>query len=162
MEIDDILVPRGDGKDAIKERERIIREFYKQWRNSHEGQKMYNLHLKEFINIRQVSMIETVEHAAKSYLSTLAILQLDAILTNARKVSTVPVDKKTKNQMRFEKMIIMHYTCPGIGIVKLTVGVARRSHDKVQYCITALQGEPLQKKEKHPEKDARLRPRDTQ
>ena len=98
MKTEEILVPRGDGKDAIKERERIIREFYKEWRGSHEGQKMYNLHLKEFINIRQVSLIETVEHAAKSYLSTLAVLQLDAILTNARKISTVPADKNTTNQ----------------------------------------------------------------
>lgn len=152
MKTEEILVPRGDGKDAIKERERIIREFYKEWRSSHEGQKMFNLHLKEFINIRQVSLIETVEHAAKSYLSTLAVLQLDAILTNARKVSAVPADKNTTNQQRFDKMIIMHYTCPGIGLVKLTVGVARRTHDKVQYCITALQSEPPQKKEKHPKK----------
>ena len=33
-----------------------------------------------------------------------------------------------------------------LGLVKLTVGVARRTHDKVQYCITALQSEPPQKR----------------
>ena len=152
MENEDIIVPRGDGKDAVKERERIIKDFYKSWRSTHEGQKMYNIHLKEFINIRQVSVIETVEHAAKSYLSTLAVLQLDAILTNASKVRTVKADKSSKNQQRFDKMIVMHYRCPGIGLIKLTVGVARRSHDKVQYCITARQSEPPQKKEKHPKK----------
>lgn len=80
-----ILVPRGNGKEAIKERERIIREYYKTWRQSHNGQKMFNLHLKDYINIRHVSLVETVEHASKSYLSTLAVLQLDAILTNAKK-----------------------------------------------------------------------------
>lgn len=27
----------------------------------------------------------------------------------------------------------------GIGVVKMTVGVRRRTHEKVQYCITALE-----------------------
>lgn len=161
MENNQIIVPRGDGKEAVKERERIIRDFYHTWRTSHEGQKMYNLHLKEYINIRQISLIETVEHAAKTYLSTLAVLQLDAILTNARKVKVVPKDKNTKNQSRFDRMIIMQYACPGIGLVKLTVGVARRTHEKVQYCITALESEPVVKR-KASTKDASLCPGDTQ
>ena len=42
------------------------------------------------------------------------------------------------NQKPFEKMIIMKYDCVGIGVVKMTVGVRRRTHEKVQYCITAL------------------------
>ena len=37
------------------------------------------------------------------------------------------------------KMIIMKYDCVGIGVVKMTVGVRRRIHEKVQYCITALE-----------------------
>jgi hypothetical protein len=36
------------------------------------------------INIRMVSIIETSEHAAKRFLSTLAVLQLDAILAGAK------------------------------------------------------------------------------
>ena len=35
-------------------------------------------------------------------------------------------------------MLIMQYHCPGIGTVKMTVGVKRKTHEKVQYCITAL------------------------
>ena len=70
--------------------------------------------------------------------TTLAILQLDAILTGAKTVNTVPV-KKNGNQKGFEKMLIMHYRCPGIGTVKMTVGVKRRTHEKIQYCITALE-----------------------
>lgn len=35
-------------------------------------------------------------------------------------------------------MLIMKYDCVGIGVVKMTVGVRRRTHEKVQYCITAL------------------------
>ena len=108
---------------------------------------MYNIHLKEFINIRQVSVVETVEHASKNYLSTLAVLQLDAILTNAKLIRTVPKDGKSKNQEKFDKMMVMEFYSPGIGRVKLTVGVTRRTHDKVQYCITSL--EPI-KQEKHP------------
>ena len=148
-----ILVPRGNGKEAIKERQRIIREYYKTWRQSHNGQKMFNLQLKDYINIRHISMVETVEHASKSYLSTLAVLQLDAILTNAKKIKTVQADKYTSNQARFNKMLTMSYLCPGIGRIKLTVGIVRRTLEKVQYCITALESECVTKK-KAPKKDA--------
>jgi glyoxylase-like metal-dependent hydrolase (beta-lactamase superfamily II) len=59
-------------------------------------------------------------------------------LTNAKVVSTVG-SKNNGNQKPFEKMIIMKYDCVGIGVIKMTVGVRRRTHEKVQYCITALQ-----------------------
>lgn len=86
---------------------------------------------------RHVSITETCAHASRNYLSTLAVLQLDAILTNAKRVSTVR-SKDNGNQRTFEKIIIMKYDCVGIGVVKMTVGVRRRTHEKVQYCITAL------------------------
>ena len=88
-----------------------------------------------------VSIVETSEHAAKSYLSTLAVLQLDAILTNARKVSVRKAKPDNKNQKPFERILIMEYESPGIGKIKMTVGVRRRTYEKVQYCITALQTE---------------------
>ena len=49
-----------------------------------------------------VSIIETSEHAAKSYLSTLAVLQLDSILVGAKKVSVrkPKKDNKTKNPLK--------------------------------------------------------------
>ena len=72
--------------------------------------------------------------ASRSYLSTLAVLQLDAILTNAKIVSTAG-SKNNGNQKPFEKMIIMKYDCVWIGLIKMTVGVRRRTHEKVQYCI---------------------------
>ena len=100
--------------------------------------KKFNLSLNEDINIRFVSITETCTHASRTYLSTLAVLQLDAILTNAKVVSTVG-SKNNGNQKPFEKMIIMKYDCVGIGVIKMTVGVRRRTHEKVQYCITALQ-----------------------
>jgi len=99
----------------------------------------YNLSLKEDINIRHVSITETCTHASRTYLSTLAVLQLDAILTYAKKIRTVPV-KDNGNQKPFERIIVMNYKCPGIGDVKMTVGVRRGNHEKVQYCITAIEG----------------------
>ena len=45
-----------------------------------------------------------------------------------------------------EKIIIMRYYCVGIGLIKMTVGVRRRTHEKVQYCITALEIEKDAKK----------------
>ena len=47
--------------------------------------------------------------------------------------------KNNGNQKPFEKMIVMNYDCPGIGKVKMTVGIRRRTHEKVQYCITAME-----------------------
>ena len=35
-------------------------------------------------------------------------------------------------------MIKMSYHCPGIGLVKMLVGVKRSDMSKVQYCITAI------------------------
>ena len=76
-----------------------------------------------------VSIIETSEHAAKNYLSTLAVLQLDAVLIGAKKKFVKKVKEGNKNQKPFEKMLIMEYELTGIGIVKMTVGVRRRTHE---------------------------------
>ena len=43
-----------------------------------------------------------------------------------------------KQQAKFEKMLGMDYCCPGIGDVRLMVGVRKRDKTKVQYCITAI------------------------
>lgn len=130
-------IPRGDSPDEAAKRRKIISSFYREWKENNPQQRRYNLSLKEYINIRFVSITETCTHASRSYLSTLAVLQLDAILTGAKKVKTVSA-KQNQNQKEFDKMLIMHYRCPGIGLVKMTVGVKRRTHEKIQYCITAL------------------------
>lgn len=67
----------------------------------------YNIALKEDINIRAVSLDETAAQASLTYLSTLAVLQLDAILTNAWLVRKVPSKQDSKNQRSFESMLIM-------------------------------------------------------
>ena len=128
----------GNAQGDIEMRRRIISQFYHEWKCNNPSLKKYNLSLKDFINIRFVSITETCAHAARSYLSTLAVLQLDAILTNAKKVSTVRA-KSNANQKSFEKMIVMKYECVGIGVVKMVVGVRRRTHEKIQYCITTME-----------------------
>lgn len=130
-------IPKGNTREDIEIRKNIISRFYHEWKVQNPTQRRFNLSLKEYINIRFVSITETCTHASRSYYSTLAVLQLDAILTNAKRVSTVRT-KKNNNQKLFEKIIVMQYDCVGIGIVKMTVGVRRRNHEKVQYCITAM------------------------
>ena len=133
-----ITIPQGNSTEEIKLREKIIRDFYYKWKEDNPSQRRYNLSLKEYINIRMVSIIETSEHGAKSYLSTIAVLQLDAILIGAKKVSISKIKEGNKNQKPFERIMIMEYELIGIGKVKMTVGIRRRTHEKVQYCITAI------------------------
>ena len=132
------MIPQGNSLEEIKIREKIIRDFYREWKERNPSQRKFNLSLKEFINIRMVSIIETSEHASKSYLSTLAVLQLDSILVGARKVSIKKTKPGNKNQQPFERIMIMEYELTGIGTVKMTVGVRKRTREKVQYCITAI------------------------
>ena len=133
-----MIIPEGNTLEDVKARERIIRDFYREWKERNPSQRKYNLSLKEYINIRMVSIVETSEHASKNYLSTLAVLQLDAILTGAKTVSVRKPKEGNKNQRPFERILIMKYDFVGIGMVKMTVGVRRRTHEKVQYCITAI------------------------
>ena len=131
-------IPQGNTPEDVAGRRNIIAAFYHKWKELNPQQRRYNVFLKDYINIRFVSITETCTHASRSYLSTLAVLQLDAILTGARKVASVST-KGNANQKPFEKMLVMIYECPGIGTVRMTVGVRRRTHEKVQYCITALE-----------------------
>ena len=133
------IIPEDNSVESIKVRERIIRDFYREWKEKNPSQRKYNLSLKEYINIRMVSIVETSEHAAKTYLSTIAVLQLDAILMGATKLSVKKTKSGNRNQKPFEKMMIMEYDVAFIGKVKMTVGIRRRTHEKIQYCITAIQ-----------------------
>jgi transcriptional regulator with XRE-family HTH domain len=131
-------IPRGDSVEDRRDRQKIILSFYQDWKRRNPDQKKYNFALKDDINIRSVSLDETAAHASLTYLSTLAVLQLDAILTNAWLVKTVPSKHDNKNQRSFERILIMEYVCTGVGRVKMTVGVRRSDKMKVQYCITAI------------------------
>lgn len=134
-----IEIPLGESKEDFNVRKQIIRQFYQDWKKKNPSLKRYNLDLKEYINIRFVSIDETSHQAAKSYLSTLAVLQLDSILTMAKKYRTVKAKSNDKNQKQFNKLLWMKHELPGVGKVKLMVGIVRRTKDKIQYCITVIQ-----------------------
>ena len=138
-ECNPIEIPIGDGKDDIKIREEIISEVYRKWYENNPSKSVYNADLKDKINVRFLSVNETIHHASKSYLSTLAVLQLDLILRNAHQIGKpVKTKPEVKNQSVFTKMLIMECPLIGIGTAKLTVGVKKKSGMKIQYCITAL------------------------
>ncbi|MBR3745034.1 MAG: hypothetical protein IKN31_08065 [Bacteroidales bacterium] len=130
-------VPIGNNPAEIEQRQAIILQFYREWKAANPTQRVYNNELKDYINIRKVSISETARHAAKTYLSTLAVMQLDGILACAKKVR-IGKPKARTSQSKFQAMIEMEHDCPGVGRVKLTVGVKLRTHIKIQYCITAI------------------------
>ena len=141
MDIQDnktVLIPMGSNKEDLNLRQEIISQVYRKWTEENPDKRVYNRLLKDYINIRYLSINETIRHAAKTYSSTLALLQLDTIL----RYSVVygkpkPPKKGVANQKVFAYMLEMHYELIGIGIVKMMVGV-KRTGEKVQYCITAI------------------------
>ena len=134
-----IEVPMGNTKKDIKTRETIISDVYRHWYEANPSKAAFNANLGEHINVRYLSITETMRHAAKTYLSTLAVLQLDLILKTAHQVGEPTSPKEgIKNQSGFSEMLIMECPLVGIGIAKLTVGVKKKSGTKIQYCITAI------------------------
>ena len=133
-------IPQGNSPEEINQRSNLIWKFYHEWRTRNPTLRVYNHRLKDYINVRQISIDETARHASKRYLSTLAVLQLDAILSCAKLVKKGKTENRS-NQQQFKAMLVMQYESPGIGTVKLLVGVRHKTLLKVQYCITALEVE---------------------
>lgn len=130
--------PQGNSKDELKAREEIISQVYRKWTENNPAKRVYNRSLKDYINIKYLSITETKRHAAKSYTSTLALLQLDTILRYAVKIGKPkPTKRGSKNQNNFVQIQVMKYDLVGIGTVKMTVGI-KKSGEKIQYCITAI------------------------
>ena len=138
MEIRPEDVPMGDTAEDRRARNRLIRQFYHQWLSNNDDKRVFNKSLNDYIYVKYISINETAGHASLRYLSTLAVLQLDAVLPNAILKESKPINAKTKNQKGFKRMLIMEYLCPGIGLVRLTVGQKGSDDTKVQYCITAI------------------------
>lgn len=157
IEYDAAGIPMGHSPKENTIRKQIIFDFYEAWKASHPEKSVYNVALAADILIRQESVVEAAGHAARSYRSTLAVLRLDTLLANASLVDYDKPKPGNKNQEKLAKMILMSYRFDDIGLIKLTVGVRRRSGDKVQYGITAVeQGQQIvpasspQKKKKAP------------
>lgn len=141
-----MIIPKGNTKEELKLREEIISQAYREWTTANPDKKVFNSSLNNYIHIRFLSITETMRHAAKNHISTLAMLQLDTILKQAVKFGKpTPTKKGVKNQEKFTKMQQMRCECEltGVGVVKMIVGF-KRSGEIIQYCITATE---TQKKE---------------
>ena len=66
-------IPIGTHKEDIKKREKIIKEIYHEWSDNNPDKCVYNTDLQDFIYVRFDSINETVNKAARTYTSTLAM-----------------------------------------------------------------------------------------
>ena len=125
-------IPKGKTRPEIKAREQIIKEFYAKWIADHPSKSMWNHSLHAEIKVKGLSYNETVEHAARSYESTLAVFQLTDILSKAVKESSGPKKQGDKNQKSFSRIVVMRYKR-----IRLVVGFQKTKGEYVQYSITA-------------------------
>lgn len=138
LEITPEDVPVGYTVEDMRGRQELIKQFYFYWKKQNPELCRFNIDLGENIYINHTSLVETAGRASLTYCSTLAVLQLDAILQNAKVCFVDKPKVGNKHQSKFERMLGMRYSCPGIGEVQLMVGVRKRDKTKIQYCITAL------------------------
>ena len=141
-------IPTGDSVEDRRKRQKLIQAFYAHWKEMNPERRVFNDSLQDYIYVKYISIQETAGHAALTYLSTLAVLQLSAILRESVLERELAPKQHTINQQQFQKMLQMRHNLPGIGRVKLMVGVKRSDKMKVQYCITAI--EPVIIKAKQP------------
>ena len=141
--IEDYIIPKGREKDNIKARENIVWAMLGKWLSKNPLKRKKNADLKDYIYLRFDGMQETVNKAARSYKSTMAIFELDFILANAIKIDT---DKpKSKRQEKFTEMLIMNADTPiffpYFNKVKMLVGITKQKKDakKIQYSISAIE-----------------------
>lgn len=93
------FVPSGDATKDIREREKIISEVYRKWYDNNPTKSVFNHNLNDYINIRFVSINETIHHASRSFLSTLAVLQIDLILRSGREASEAKSGKQKSRRL---------------------------------------------------------------
>ena len=132
-------IPTGDSVEDRRKRQKLIQAFYAHWKEMKPELRVFNDSLQDYIYVKYISIQETAGHAALTYLSTLAVLQLSAILRESVLERELAPKQHTANQKQFQKMLQMRHILPGIGRVKLMVGVKRSDKMKVQYCITAIE-----------------------
>ena len=73
-------IPTDCSREAIKIREKIIKDYYAQWISEHPDKKIWNKNLGAYIHIKFLSINETYEKASRRYESTLAVLNLTEVL----------------------------------------------------------------------------------
>ncbi len=136
IQYDENGIPMGNSPEEIQIRRGIVHDYIQNWRNEHPQEVIINNSLKEPIKVLQVSLIEACRHSARSYKSTKAVLCLENILKDATKYGESLTKEGDKNQKQFEKMIVLTYRSEELGLIKLTLGVKKQTHEKVEYGIT--------------------------
>ncbi|MBO5407249.1 MAG: hypothetical protein J6A27_07040 [Bacteroidales bacterium] len=126
------MIPKGNSREEVKIRERLIKDFYAGWIAKNPEKKVWNENLQDYILVKFLSINETAEKAARQYKSTMAVMRLSELLSKAWVITEVPVKRGTKNQKPFLKMLIMQ-----LDNIRMIVGIQKSTGDKVQYCITA-------------------------
>jgi hypothetical protein len=140
---EDYIIPKGREKADIKVRENVVWAMLGKWLSKNPLKRKKNADLKDYIYLRFDGMQETVNKAARNFKSTMAVFQLDFILTNASKTGTD--NPKSKRQEKFAEMIIMNVDVPEFlpyfDKVKMLVGVTKQKKNakKIQYSITAIE-----------------------
>jgi len=79
MELDISGIALGSTPEDLKNRKKFITDFYAKWIIANPAKQVYNKSLKNFIEIRFLSMQETASKAAIRYQSTLAVTHLTEI-----------------------------------------------------------------------------------
>lgn len=63
-------IPQGNTPEEVAARRNIIANFYREWKEANPLMRRFNLSLKEYINIRFVSITETCTHEKVQYCIT--------------------------------------------------------------------------------------------
>jgi len=144
--IEDYVISKGREKADIRARENIVWAMLGKWLSKNPLKRKKNADLEDYIYLRFDGMQETVNKAARSYKSTMAVFELDSILANAIKTD---IDKpKSKRQEVFAEMFIMNADTPTFlpyfDKVKMLVRITKQKKNakKIQYSITAI--EPIE------------------
>jgi hypothetical protein len=130
----DIDIPKGNKQIDIKNREKLIIKYYKDWERKNPKKRVFNIDLGEYIYVNSEGMNETMHHAGRSYKSTLYFLNID--LTELLKKSFVVAEDKPhskKQEKAFAKMLLMQWEDS-----KLTVGITKTEKKKIQYSVSAI------------------------
>jgi len=130
-------IPMGDSQEERLIRREKIHQFIQKWREQHaDNPCVFNESLKENIRINQAFMIESVSHSVNSYKSTKAVMMMEVVMAKAELIGESRKKEGDSNQKSFEKMIVMIYRSEELGDIKMTVGVKKFTHEKIEYSIT--------------------------
>lgn len=136
-------IPQGKTREEIKAREKIIKDFYARWIANNPSKSVWNRSLNALIKVKGISINETYEHAARSYESTVVVLHLTEILSEAEVVSMGPHKADDKNQKAFSIVYILRHKS-----ARLIVGYQPSLGDYVQYSITSTSNNTPNKRRK--------------